>query len=120
MIDGFRFDLMGIHDIETMNAIRAAVSGIDPSVLIYGEGWAASAPLYDGSLLAMKANTWEMPGIAAFSDEMRDALRGPFSDNSKAGFARPRGERQVRCSRSCTASGRGLLSGQLFRHMLGL
>ncbi len=76
-IDGFRFDLMGIHDIETMNAIRAAVSGIDPSVLIYGEGWAASAPLYDGSLLAMKANTW---------DEMRDALRGPFSDNSKAGF----------------------------------
>ena len=85
-IDGFRFDLMGIHDIETMNAIRAAVSGIDPSVLIYGEGWAASAPLYDGSLLAMKANTWEMPGIAAFSDEMRDALRGPFSDNSKAGF----------------------------------
>ena len=85
-IDGFRFDLMGIHDIETMNAIRAAVSGIDPSVLIYGEGWAASAPLYDGPLLAMKANTWEMPGIAAFSDEMRDALRGPFSDNSKAGF----------------------------------
>lgn len=85
-IDGFRFDLMGIHDIKTMNAIRAAVSGIDPSVLIYGEGWAASAPLYDGSLLAMKANTWEMPGIAAFSDEMRDALRGPFSDNSKAGF----------------------------------
>ena len=85
-IDGFRFDLMGIHDIETMNAIRAAVSEIDPSVLIYGEGWAASAPLYDGSLLAMKANTWEMPGIAAFSDEMRDALRGPFSDNSKAGF----------------------------------
>ena len=85
-IDGFRFDLMGIHDIETMNAIRAAVSEIDPSVLIYGEGWAASAPLYDGPLLAMKANTWEMPGIAAFSDEMRDALRGPFSDNSKAGF----------------------------------
>ena len=85
-IDGFRFDLMGIHDIETMNAIRSAVSAIDSTVLIYGEGWAASAPLYDGPLLAMKANTWEMPGIAAFSDEMRDALRGPFSDNSKAGF----------------------------------
>ena len=85
-IDGFRFDLMGIHDIETMNAIRSAVSAIDSTVLIYGEGWAASAPLYDGSLLAMKANTWEMPGIAAFSDEMRDALRGPFNDNSRAGF----------------------------------
>ena len=85
-IDGFRFDLMGIHDIETMNAIRSAVSAIDSTVLIYGEGWAASAPLYDGPLLAMKANTWEMPGIAAFSDEMRDALRGPFNDNSRAGF----------------------------------
>ena len=85
-IDGFRFDLMGIHDIETMNAIRSALYDIDSSILIYGEGWAASAPLYDGKLLAMKANTWEMPGIAAFSDEMRDALRGPFSDNSKAGF----------------------------------
>lgn len=85
-IDGFRFDLMGIHDIETMNAIRSALYDIDSSILIYGEGWAASAPLYDGKLLAMKANTWEMPGIAAFSDEMRDALRGPFSDDSQAGF----------------------------------
>ena len=85
-IDGFRFDLMGIHDIETMNAIRSALYDIDSSILIYGEGWAASAPLYDGKLLAMKANTLEMPGIAAFSDEMRDALRGPFSDDSQAGF----------------------------------
>lgn len=85
-IDGFRFDLMGIHDTATMNAIRAAADEIDPSILIYGEGWAASAPLYDASRLAMKANTWQMPGIAAFSDEMRDALRGPFSDDAKAGF----------------------------------
>ena len=97
-IDGFRFDLMGIHDIGTMNAIRAAVDEIDPTVLIYGEGWAASAPLYDGSLLAMKANTGQMPGIAAFSDEMRDALRGPFSDDSQAGFlgGEPRLEESVK------------------------
>ena len=67
-------------------AIRSALYDIDSSILIYGEGWAASAPLYDGKLLAMKANTWEMPGIAAFSDEMRDALRGPFSDDSQASF----------------------------------
>ena len=68
-IDGFRFDLMGIHDIGTMNAIRAAVDEIDPTVLIYGEGWAASAPLYNGSLLAMKANTGQMPGIAQGLEE---------------------------------------------------
>lgn len=85
-IDGFRFDLMGIHDIETMNDVRKALDRIDPTILVYGEGWAASAPLYDNGKLAMKANTSEMPRIAAFSDEMRDALRGPFSDDAKAGF----------------------------------
>ena len=97
-IDGFRFDLMGIHDIETMNAIRSALYDIDSSILIYGEGWAASAPSYCADSLAMKANTWKMPGIAAFSDEMRDALRGPFSDDSQAGFlgGEPRLEESVK------------------------
>ncbi len=86
-IDGFRFDLMGIHDIETMNAIRAAVDAIDPSIFIYGEGWAASSPLYDADKLAMKANIHKMPRIAAFSDEMRDGIRGSWSDNTKGAFA---------------------------------
>lgn len=85
-IDGFRFDLMGIHDTQTMNTIREAVDRVDSTIFIYGEGWAATAPQYDASRLAMKANTWQMPGIAAFSDEMRDALRGPFNDDTKAGF----------------------------------
>ena len=85
-IDGFRFDLMGIHDIETMNAVRSALDKIDPDILVYGEGWAASAPSYCPDSLAMKAAIWRMPGIAAFSDELRDALRGPFSDDNKAGF----------------------------------
>ena len=85
-IDGFRFDLMGIHDIETMNEIRKAVSAVDPSIIIYGEGWAAEAPQYPGDSLAMKVNTCKMPGIAAFSDEIRDALRGPFNDNHKGAF----------------------------------
>ena len=86
-IDGFRFDLMGIHDIETMNAIRKALDEIDPRIFIYGEGWAAKAPKYPSEMLAMKANTYKMPRIAAFSDEMRDGIRGPFNDNTKAGFA---------------------------------
>ena len=85
-IDGFRFDLMGIHDIRTMNEIRQALSEIDPSILIYGEGWAASAPQLVSDSLAMKANTHRIPGIAAFSDELRDALRGPFSDDRKGAF----------------------------------
>lgn len=85
-IDGFRFDLMGIHDIETMNEIRAAVDKIDPSIFIYGEGWAASAPQLDQEGLAMKANIYKMPRIAAFSDEMRDGLRGGWDDDRKGAF----------------------------------
>lgn len=81
-IDGFRFDLMGIHDIATMNDIRKAAMEIDPQVLIYGEGWAAGTPAYQADSLAMKANIAQMPGIAAFSDELRDALRGPWNNDS--------------------------------------
>lgn len=84
-IDGFRFDLMAIHDIETMNLIRERLSAINPNILIYGEGWAASAPLYDESKLAFKRYTYRMPGIGAFSDDIRDALRGTL-DLSQGGF----------------------------------
>ncbi len=82
-IDGFRFDLMGIHDIETMNQIRAEVNKIDPSIYIYGEGWSAGSCAYPTEKLAMKANTRQLHGIGAFSDDMRDALRGPFSDDHR-------------------------------------
>lgn len=82
-IDGFRFDLMGVHDIETMQQIRAEVNKIDPSIYIYGEGWSAGSCAYPVDKLAMKANALQLNGIAAFSDDMRDALRGPFSDDHK-------------------------------------
>ena len=82
-IDGFRFDLMGVHDIETMQQIRAEVNKIDSSIYIYGEGWSAGSCAYPVDKLAMKANTQQLNGIAAFSDDMRDALRGPFSDDHK-------------------------------------
>lgn len=85
-IDGFRFDLMGVHDIETMNQIRHVVNNIDPSIYIYGEGWSAGSCAYPTEKLAMKANAQKLDGIGAFSDEMRDALRGPFSDDHKGGF----------------------------------
>lgn len=82
-IDGFRFDLMGVHDIGTMQAIREMVNRIDPSIYIYGEGWSAGSCAYPTEKLAMKANTHQLNGIGAFSDDMRDALRGPFSDDHK-------------------------------------
>lgn len=85
-IDGFRFDLMGVHDIETMNEIRKAVSEVDPSVCIYGEGWAAEAPQYPTDSLAMKANIAQMPGVAVFSDELRDGLCGSVWEKKKGGF----------------------------------
>ena len=85
-IDGFRFDLMGVHDIETTNIIRKELNKIDPSIYIYGEGWSAGSCAYPTEKLAMKANTSQLNGIGAFCDDMRDALRGPFSDNHKGGF----------------------------------
>lgn len=85
-IDGFRFDLMGCHDIETMNAIRKAVDKVDPTIFIYGEGWSAGSCALPKEQLGLKANMKAMPGIAAFSDELRDALRGPFSDDTKGAF----------------------------------
>jgi len=85
-IDGFRVDLMGIHDIETMNIIRKELSAIDPNIFIYGEGWTAGTCAYPTEKLALKAHMKQMPDIAAFSDELRDALRGPFSDNKQAAF----------------------------------
>ncbi|MCR5679861.1 MAG: type I pullulanase [Prevotella sp.] len=85
-IDGFRFDLMGCHDIETMNAIRKAVDEIDPTIFIYGEGWSAGSCGIPNEQLGMKANIPQMPRIAAFSDDIRDALRGPFSDDKKCGW----------------------------------
>ena len=85
-IDGFRFDLMGVHDIETMNQIRKALDEIDSTIFIYGEGWSAGSCALPNEQLGMKANISRMPGIAAFSDDIRDALRGPFSDDTKCGW----------------------------------
>ena len=85
-IDGFRFDLMGCHDTETMNLIRQMLNGIDPSIFVYGEGWSAGQCAYPLEKLGVKANIPQMPTIAAFSDELRDALRGPFDDDKKGGW----------------------------------
>lgn len=85
-VDGFRFDLMGVHDIETMNAIRKEVDKIDPTIYIYGEGWSAGSCAYPEEMLAVKANMKKLPRIGAFCDDMRDGLRGPFNNNREGAF----------------------------------
>lgn len=85
-IDGFRFDLMGVHDVETMRQVRSMLNSIDPSIFVYGEGWSAGQCALPSDSLAMKANMRQLPGVAAFCDDLRDALRGPFSDDTKGAF----------------------------------
>ena len=84
-IDGFRFDLMAIHDIETMNQISERLHAIDPNVVIYGEGWAAMDPAYPSDQIALKVNTHMLDKVGAFSDNIRDAVRGPLGCEN-AGF----------------------------------
>ena len=85
-IDGFRFDLMGIHDIKTMNAISDTLHKIDPTIFIYGEGWTAGASPLPEDLRAVKKNVYELNKVAAFSDDLRDGLKGGFSDVKSKGF----------------------------------
>jgi pullulanase len=85
-LDGFRFDLMGVHDIATMNLISDTLHKIDPKMFLYGEGWTAGASPLAEDLRAVKKNVLQLNKIAAFSDDLRDGLRGPFSDNKKSGF----------------------------------
>ena len=85
-IDGFRFDLMGIHDIETMNAIRQAVDEIDPTISIHGEGWTAGGSPLPENVRAVKQNAPQIYPIGVFSDDIRDALRGNWMDGNKGGF----------------------------------
>lgn len=84
-VDGFRFDLMGIHDVDTMNLIREKLDLIDPSIIVYGEGWHMPSTLEDG-LKASIVNQDKVPNIAMFNDRYRDVLKGPHSDLKEEGF----------------------------------
>jgi pullulanase len=86
-IDGFRFDLMGVHDIETMNLISRELHKIKPDILLYGEGWTAgSSPLPD-SLRAIKKYAYKLDRIAVFSDDIRDGIKGSVFEHEDKGFA---------------------------------
>jgi pullulanase len=86
-IDGFRIDLMGVHDIATMNLVSKELHKIRPDILLYGEGWTAgSSPLPD-SLRALKNNAAKLDRIAVFSDDIRDGIKGSVFNHEEKGFA---------------------------------
>ena len=85
-IDGFRFDLMGIHDVKTMQMIRWAMDEVDPKIILYGEGWDMGTGLapYDK---AKKDNAYQLPNIGFFNDNQRDAVKGcEVYGSIKSGF----------------------------------
>ncbi len=91
-LDGFRFDLMGLHDLETMQEVEAAVHTIDPQALIYGEGWTMGSTI-DGSLMANQSNIKKIEttnnaigAIAVFNDTIRDGLKGSVFNASAQGY----------------------------------
>ncbi|HCC31281.1 MAG TPA: type I pullulanase, partial [Marinilabiliales bacterium] len=75
-LDGFRFDLMGIHDINTMNLLAESLHDYDSSLFIYGEGWTAGDSPLPVENRAIKQNMPKIYGVAAFSDEFRDGIKG--------------------------------------------
>ncbi|CVI65629.1 Pullulanase precursor [Clostridiales bacterium CHKCI001] len=87
-IDGFRFDLMAVHDIETMKEVRRRVDTIDPQILIYGEGWNGGPSPLPKYRQALKVNTVQYGGlqIAAFSDDIRDGVKGSVFKLKNPGF----------------------------------
>lgn len=86
-VDGFRFDLMGIHDIETMNLIADTLRKIKPSIVLYGEGWTAGGSPLSDNRRALKKNASLLKGVAVFSDDMRDGIKGSVFNIDDRGFA---------------------------------
>lgn len=101
-LDGFRFDLMGIHDYETMNEIRKAVDQIDPSIILHGEGWDLNTPLA-AELKANQKNAEKMKGIAHFNDNIRDGLKGSVFEEKENGFVNGKQNMEGRIKKGITA-----------------
>jgi len=85
-VDGFRFDLMGIYDLDTMNQIRAQMDSISPSMLLYGEGWTADKSPLNETWRAVKTNVSRLYRIAVFNDDFRDGIKGNHSEKYGKGF----------------------------------
>ena len=84
-LSGFRFDLMGLHDLETMKQIRTELNKIDPSIIVIGEGWDMGT--HPGEIRANQRNIEQLPGISVFNDQIRDGIKGSVFSSSDTGFA---------------------------------
>ena len=100
--DGFRFDLMGLHDVDTMQEIERTLHAYDPSMIIYGEGWVGGATALDGALQCNKWNSARVKpsegasgGVAVFSDVMRDSVKGAVFDAYEGGYVNGRAYENV-------------------------
>jgi len=86
-IDGFRFDLVGLIDTETINEIIETVHAEHPNVIFYGEGWTMSTEMTkDGYTLATQLNSLATPEFSFFDDSIRDALKGSVFNNNEKGY----------------------------------
>lgn len=83
-LGGFRFDLMGLHDIDTMTKVRNELNKIDPSIIIIGEGW--NMGTHPEEIRATQRNIKKLPGIAVFNDQIRDGIKGSVFDSANKGF----------------------------------
>jgi pullulanase len=91
-LDGFRFDLMGLHDLQTMQEVENAVHAINPEAIIYGEGWTMGSTI-DGSPMANQTQISKIEplegaigGIAVFNDAIRDGLKGSVFNATSKGY----------------------------------
>lgn len=85
-IDGLRFDLMGLLDVQTMRIIERNLRKINPAILLYGEGWTGGASPLSERLRAVQSNAKKLPEIAFFNDSFRDAVKGNVFDKNDCGF----------------------------------
>ena len=95
-VDGFRFDLMGLEDLETMKEVRAALDKIDPGIIIVGEGWDMNTTM-DKSKMSIQPNAYELDNtdsngtktgstVSFFNDSIRDGLKGSVFSDTDTGF----------------------------------
>lgn len=85
-VDGFRFDLMAVHDVDTMNRLREELDKIDKSIFVYGEGWMGGPSVLPCEKACYKQNAAKIPQIALFNDDIRDVIKGSVMDSKVAGF----------------------------------
>lgn len=85
-VDGFRFDLMGLHDIDTMNMLRDEMDKIDPDLLMYGEGWTGGESPYPTDKLSYKWNSYSFGRVGLFNDNIRDGIKGGTFNLHETGF----------------------------------